>query len=360
MPYDWIKSAGRVMMAMSGNVKQLDRVPFFALIDEQFISRIMGITTREILSSPETYANCIIKTAEFIQADTIQIPSAYAGPAEAYAFAEANNKMDSIHWYDYKPIAIKQGEVCKTEEDIEKLEIPDHSKVDLWETTFTAANIIKEKLKYPQSLGVSIWSVVQELRGVDAFKDIRRNPDLLLKLCEKIYESQLDVYNNWVEKVGSTPLIMYTGYAFNKHMMSFKDAMKYEGQFIKRFQEKIKAPFILHNCGTKPYFKEICREIDFIAVNGSHPLDIEYWTEFQNEFPKVTIMGANIDVSREMLTGTPQDVEEKVRENIINLAPGGRYIVSPICCLPWGVPLQNVFAIHKAIEKYGQYPIKTS
>lgn len=360
MPYDWIKSAGRVMMAMSGNVKQLDRVPFFALIDEQFISRIMGITTREILSSPETYANCIIKTAEFIQADTIQIPSAYAGPAEAYAFAEANNKMDSIHWYDYKPIAIKQGEVCKTEEDIENLEIPDHSKVDLWETTFTAANIIKEKLKYPQSLGVSIWSVVQELRGVDAFKDIRRNPDLLLKLCEKIYESQLDVYNNWVEKVGSTPLIMYTGYAFNKHMMSFKDAMKYEGQFIKRFQEKIKAPFILHNCGTKPYFKEICREIDFIAVNGSHPLDIEYWTEFQNEFPKVTIMGANIDVSREMFTGTPQDVEEKVRENIINLAPRGRYIVSPICCLPWGVPLPNVFAIHKAIEKYGQYPIKTS
>ena len=49
--------------------------------------------------------------------------------------------------------------------------------------------------------------------------------------------------------------------------------------------------------------------------------------------------------------------EEKVKENIVNLAPGGRYIVSPICCLPWGVPLPNVFAIPKAIEKYGTYPI---
>ena len=161
MPYDWIKSATRVMQAMSGKVKNLDRVPFFALADEQFISRIMGITTREILSSPKTYANCIIKTAEFLRADSIQIPSAYAGPSEAYAFADVNDKMDSIHWYDYKPIAIKQGEVCKTEEDIEKLEIPDHSKVDLWETTFTAANIIKKEINFTQGMGVSIWSVVQ-------------------------------------------------------------------------------------------------------------------------------------------------------------------------------------------------------
>ena len=358
MPYDRTKSVIRFMKTLTGHVRGLDKVPFFAIIDEQFISRIMGITAREILSSPETYANCLIKTADFIKADTIQIPSAYAGPAEAYAFAEANNKMDSIKWYDYKPLAIKQGEVCETEEDIEKLEIPEHSKIDLWDTTYKTANIIREKTKFPQGMGLGIWSVVQELRGVNAFKDIRRNPDLLLKLCEKIYKSQLDSYNNWMEKVGEVRLVMYTGYAFNKHMMSFEDAMKYEGQFIKRFQKEIKSPFFLHNCGTKPYFREVCNEIDFIAVNGSHPLDIKYWIDFKKDFPKVTIMGANIDVSRELLTGTPQDVEEKVKENIINLAPGGRYIVSPICCLPWGVPIPNVLAIPKAIEKYGHYPIK--
>jgi hypothetical protein len=39
----------------------------------------------------------------------------------------------------------------------------------------------------------------------------------------------------------------------------------------------------------------------------------------------VTIIGANIDVSRELLNGTSQDVEDKVKENIINLATGGRY-----------------------------------
>ena len=43
MPYDWIKSAGRVMKVLSGQIKGLDRVPFFAILDEQFISRIREI-----------------------------------------------------------------------------------------------------------------------------------------------------------------------------------------------------------------------------------------------------------------------------------------------------------------------------
>ena len=47
--------------------------------------------------------------------------------------------------------------------------------------------------------------------------------------------------------------------------------------------------------------------------------------------------------------------EMKVKENIDNLAQGGRYIVSPICALPWGVPLTNVMAIPRAIRKYGHY-----
>lgn len=357
MPHDWVKSADRVLKTLSGRTRKLDRVPFFPIIDEQFITRVMGITVKELVSSPETYANAIIKTAEFLKSDGIDVPSAYAGPSEAHAFASANNRMDTIIWYDYKPLAIKQGALCKIEEDIDKLKLPDHSKDDIWKVTYGAAKKIQEKTGFVQNMGLGIWSVVQELRGIEAFKDIRRNPDLLKKLCDKIYESQLDAYKHWLELVGHSPFIFYTGYAFNKHMMSFKDAMKYEGEYIKKFQEKIKVPFILHNCGTKPYFEEICKEIKFTAVNGSHPLDIQYWINFQEKFPNVTIWGANIDVSREMLTGSPEDVEDKVKENIFSLASNGRYMVGPICCLPWGVPMHNVLAIPRAIKSYGKFPI---
>ncbi|MFW9875978.1 MAG: uroporphyrinogen decarboxylase family protein [Candidatus Thorarchaeota archaeon] len=358
MPYDWEASMRRLLGTFMGS-PDIDRVPFFPLACEEMICRISGKTYRELISSPKTYGNAAIKTYEFLKADTLAIPTAYAGPAEALAFAESNHKEGVIKWYDYKVFMINQGAICKTEEDIEKLEIPDHSKISLWDTCLSAINFVREKTKFPPSCALGIWSVVQQLRGTQAFRDMRRNPDLLLQLCEKVYQSQMDLYNFFNERVGPSGTIFFTGYAFNKHMMSFEDAMKYEGQFIKRIQEKTKARIMLHNCGTTPYFDEICSNIDISAVNGSHPLDIEYWVKFKEKHPNVTIVGANIDVSRELLHGTPLDVEEKVKENIRHLAQGGRYAVGPICCLPWGVSLNNIITIPKAIKKWGAYPLES-
>ncbi len=356
MSHDWKASSKRFINTLLGAGK-VDRVPYFALIMEQMITRIAGINVRTLYSSPKILADSTIMASEFLNVDTLHIPTAWAGPSEALAFAEANDKKNVIKWFDYLPIFIEQGKICQTVEDIENLKLPDHKEIKLWKTTFAAVKRVREKRKVGHALSLGIWNLVQQLRGVQAFKDMRENPEILLELCEKIYQSQINLYHDWTKEVGPIPSIFYTGYSFNKTMMSFEDAMKFEGQFINRLQKELGVPFILHNCGMKPYFKEICNEIDFIAVNGSHPLDINYWVDFKKKFPKVTIMGATIDVSQELLTGTPLDVEEKVKENILNLAPGGRYMVSPICALPWNVPLPNILAISKAIETYGYYPI---
>jgi uroporphyrinogen-III decarboxylase len=357
MSYDWNASITRILKTIAG-VRRIDKIAYVPMIGEDTIARVSGKTTRELLSSPELYAKSAIMTCEFLQSDIVGIPTAYTGPAEALAFAEVNGKADTISWYDYKIFMIQQGAVCKTKSDVENLKIPDHRKSDLWNKLFESLKIIQEITKFPQNCILGLWCVVQELRGVQAYRDMRRDPDLLMKLCEKIYDSLLDVYYYAIDLLGKPRFITIAGYSFNRHMMSFEDAMKYEGDFIKRLQKEIKIPFILHNCGTAPYFEEVCKEIDFLGINGSHPLDINYWIEFQKKFPKVTILGANIDVSREILYGTLLDVEEKVKENILNLAPNGRYICSPLCSIPWGVSLPNILAVPKAIEKYGKEPFK--
>ena len=357
MVHDWNASIKRIQSVLSGS-KRIDRVPYFGLVLEQMITRICGISVRNLFSSPKTYAHSTMMANEYVNTDIITLPTVYAGPGEAIAFAEANDRTNAIKWFDNKTVMVEQGVICKTEEECEKLKIPDHSKVKLWDTTYEAAKIIYQKTNFPQNVGLGIWSVVQQLRGIQAYRDMRENPEVLSTLCEKIYESQMDSYHNWIKKVGPSPFVFYTGYAFNRSMMSFEDAMKYEGQFIKRFQKETGVPFILHNCGFAPYFEEICEKIDFIAVNGSHPLDLNFWKNFKKKFPKVTIIGATIDVNREILTGTPEEVEEKVKENILALAPGGRYCVGPICELPGNAPLPNIMAISSAIEKYGVYPIK--
>jgi uroporphyrinogen-III decarboxylase len=357
MAHDWKASLNRFLNTLFG--AKADKVPLFALVLEQMVTRIAGINVRTLFSSPKIYANASIMAHEFLNVDTIALPTVVPSPIEGVAFAETNNRLDTVKWFDYRPVFVEQGEICKTYEDVENLEIPDHNKIKLWKTTFEASKMITQKLKFPQAPGSGIWSVVQQLRGIQAYRDIKENPEILSLLCEKVYQSNLDIYKCWEENVGQIPIIWYLGYAFNDNIMSFEDAMKYEGQYIKRLQKEFKnVPTILHNCGMKPYFKEVCSEIDFIAINGSHPLDINYWIDFKKKYPNTTIMGANIDVSRELFYGTPEDVEEKVKENIFNLAHGGRYMVSPICALPLNIPLPNFFAIRNTIDKYGKYPIK--
>jgi len=356
MPRNWKESNKRFLNTMLG-IPGVDRVPYCANIGEQMLTRISGMTLREILSNPKTYANVIMSTTQFLKSDSVYVPTSYGGPYEAVAFAETNNRTHAIKWYDYLPIFIKQGEICKNAEDVERLEIPDHNKIKIWQTTFETAKIISKTTKFPSMVGFGIWAVVQQLLGDNAFIFMRKEPALLLKLCEKIYQSQMEILKNWKENVGRIWFVFVTGYAFNGTMMSFDDAMKFEGQFIKKMQEEMKTPIVFHNCGMKPYFEEVCSEIEFLAIQGSHPLDINYWVSFKKKFPNVSIMGANIDVSLEMLTGTPQDVEAKVKENIENLALGGRYIVNPICNLPFNVPLPNIMAVPKAVKKYGIYPL---
>ncbi|MFX1428008.1 MAG: uroporphyrinogen decarboxylase family protein, partial [Promethearchaeota archaeon] len=192
MPHNWEASVRRIWATMSGS-PNMDRVPYFPLACEEIICRISGKTFRELIFSPKAYGNATIQTYEFLKADTLSIPTAYAGPAEALAFAEANNKEDVIKWADYRVFMAEQGAIYKTKEDIEKLEIPDHSKISVWDNCLSAINFTREKTRFPPSCALGIWSVVQELRGVQAYRDMRKNPDLLLQLCEKVYQSQMDL-----------------------------------------------------------------------------------------------------------------------------------------------------------------------
>jgi len=55
---------------------------------------------------------------------------------------------------------------------------------------------------------------------------------------------------------------------------------------------------------------------------------------------------------------SPQRVMEIVREQIRILAPGGGFVLAPACEYPPNADLANAFAIARAAEIYGKYPIR--
>ena len=170
--HDWKASLDRVLRTLSGS-RRIDKVPYFAIIDEQMITRINGINVRTLFSSPKIYAKAALIANEFLNTDFIFLPTVYAGPVEAVAFAEVNDRMNCVKWFDYQPIFVEQGGICKTEEDIERLKIPDHSNSKLWNTTFEASKILYEKTQFPQNLGLGIWSVDKAKGSVIWYKRTR-------------------------------------------------------------------------------------------------------------------------------------------------------------------------------------------
>jgi uroporphyrinogen-III decarboxylase len=364
MMRDFETSWARTLATLMG--LKPDRVPLIYITSEDVSARITGLTIREMMASPELLAEKSILVNDFLGGDGMAlVTNPYCGPFEGLAYAKVNdvNVNDVFVWKDYTTPFIHEGVICKTGKDIENLKTPDHYTVEPWPTFFKAIAIVQERtgLGREQFAPSLTWSSVQMLRGSQAYLDVRQNPDLLMLLCEKIYASQWNYYEAFKDIVGQPIVAFQCSYAFNQHMLSFEDAWKFEGQFIARFARESGVPLIIHNCGFKPYHIELVQRLEksgatIAAVNASHPLDIDWWVNFRKRFPHITIMGG-LHVNGEMETGTEQDVENRVKEFIRKVGTDGRLVITPTCCMPWRVPLNNIKAVTKAVEKWGAYPI---
>lgn len=363
MTHDWLASTERLLTTALGGTP--DRVPLTFLASEDIAARISGITIREMLVSSKKLAEVSIEVCELLGSDNASlVVTPYCGPYEGLAFASANGKAASFEWKDYTTPFIHEGATCASAADIERLEIPNHSRVEPWPTILEAMAIVRERTGQAPPFAPSLtWSSVQMLRGSQAYMDVIENPELLLQLCEKIYASQLDYYEAYCSAVGQPAVAFNCQYAFNRTMLRFEDAWRFEGQFIHRFCKETGLPLAIHNCGFDPYWVELVERhraegVEVVMVNGSHPLDLNEWVTFREKFPEVVISGASVFVNGELEHGRPSDVVERVRQNIEKLAPYGRFMITPVCCMPWRVSLANILALREAVERYGRYPIQ--
>ena len=65
----------------------------------------------------------------------------------------------------------------------------------------------------------------------------------------------------------------------------------------------------------------------------------------------------NIDIANVLAFGTPDEVEEDVRQHIEYLAPDGAYILTSSHSITNDIPFENFMAMMKAGHRYGRYPL---
>jgi uroporphyrinogen decarboxylase len=129
---------------------------------------------------------------------------------------------------------------------------------------------------------------------------------------------------------------------------------------LKKIVDCIKAnnlPAFLHCCGRVYDYLDDLVEIGFEAY---HPVQrtagMDLATVKQKYGDRICLVG-NIDSSRTLPFGTPEQVEEETLEALRIAAPGYGYILASDHSLHDGIPVRNILRMFDVARKHGVYPI---
>ena len=117
-------------------------------------------------------------------------------------------------------------------------------------------------------------------------------------------------------------------------------------------------PFIKHLDGnTKLHLPILVDEVGIDAYHSIEPsADMDIGWVKQEYGDRLTLIG-NIDCGDVMVNGTPEGIREQVRQIIRAAAPGGGFIFATSNAMTDGTPLENMWAMFDAVQRFGQYPM---
>jgi uroporphyrinogen decarboxylase len=139
------------------------------------------------------------------------------------------------------------------------------------------------------------------------------------------------------------------------HFMSpaqYRDhAAELAGQSARRIRDRGGIVFYHGNERSIPHL-QIMSRLGFDAINIGEGVDIGEVKAAIGE--RVCIMG-NLDTINDLQPGTPEQVEQVVRNMLSRAMPGGGYIFCTGEGVPDNTPVENVRAMMRAVRRFGKY-----
>lgn len=206
-----------------------------------------------------------------------------------------------------------------------------------------------------------------DLRGTENFlTDMLLNPEFAKFLLDRV-TSVIEGLLNLAMRAGGQHFNMIElpgdDYAGNTNtLISPRMFRKFIQPCLERLIKAIREHnpdirIMLHSDGA---ITGLLPDIIALGVDVFHPLEPLPATDLlavKEQFGgQVTFLGG-IDISHAMPASQEQVIAE-ARRRIMQLAPGGGYILAPSNHLQADVPAENVVALFQAARKFGKYPIQ--
>lgn len=255
-------------------------------------------------------------------------------------------------------VSFPMEEPIKSEEDLDNYTPPDpHDPY-----RFRYLRNLLERFKGRKMVGMHMhdaFSYPTYLRGMDnLLMDLIINPDLVRKLVRIAVDHTKELIKEAVS-LGADLIVFGDDYGGNDGpLMSPKH---FEEFFLPGMREVVEAAknegayVIKHTDGN---INAILEMIINTGIDGIHPLDPEAGMnikEVKEKFgDRVCVIG-NIDTGKVLSESSPDVVEETVKKTILEVAPGGGYMIASANSIHSKVKPENYIAMLKAARKYGNY-----
>lgn len=123
---------------------------------------------------------------------------------------------------------------------------------------------------------------------------------------------------------------------------------------LAEYVDGLGVPVLLHCCGR---FTDYLPDLAQTKISAIHPLqrtagmDLRWVKKHYGE--RFCIIG-NIDSSRTLPFGTPEDVAAEVRDAVDTAAPGGGYVLASDHSLHDGIPIENILELRRVGTECGE------
>ncbi len=313
-------------------------------------ARITGITFQEAMYSAEKMAEALIAGYKAIGYDGI-----YVGWESSFDLvAEA---MGCTLRVPPEGIPTVGERVVNNPSDLDKIKLADPERDGRLPVHLRAIELVRKEagrdtplLKYVPGP----FTLAGLLRGQEKFLlDLVRNPDLVRGILKPATESSRRFAVAVVER-GANIVVVADPLASTSVIsprMFDQFAFPYTKEVVTAVSEAGGVPS-LHICGaTTPILKRM-------ADTGARIVELDYLVDLEfakEEIGRSVCIEGNVNPTRALLSGRPEDVEREARECIIKAGRGGGFILSSGCEVPLNAPLENVRAMVLAARKYGRY-----
>jgi 5-methyltetrahydrofolate--homocysteine methyltransferase len=244
-----------------------------------------------------------------------------------------------------------------TEEDVERLKLPDLDDAAYMTRAFKYYRYLHEKVgeEIPVAFNSthSPWGVAALIRGTSQFfTDVVENPELVKKLTRKTLDLSLTYLKAMQKAVGPENfkrLLLWDDLASFVSLKQFRE-------FILPLYEEIFGTFPqcerwYHNDADATYILEGLADAGIQVFHYGYEVDPAYAKEKIGD--RVCLMG-NVPPLGVLRNGTTEDVEAAIKDIIARSGKGGGLIIAAGGYLDEGTPAENVDAMIRACEKYGK------